>query len=105
MKANSDNHPGDFTKSRGKLFFNFHVIESEKTDEHGTRTVFDYDFVEVKDENRNSIISAIMRDKYTIDDEIALINNKAENGNIDLEYDKYQAFRDEVKLMVGDDNF
>jgi len=47
MKANSNNHPGEFTKSRGKRFFNFNIIQSEKTDENGTRTVFDYDYVEV----------------------------------------------------------
>ena len=47
MKSNSNNHPGEFTKSRGKLFFNFNIVESEKADENGTRTVFDYDYIEV----------------------------------------------------------
>ena len=50
MKANSNNNPGEFTKSRGKIFFNFNIVESEKTDEQGnTRTVFDYDYIEVTD--------------------------------------------------------
>jgi len=47
MKANSNNNPGEFTKSRGKIFFNFNIVESEKTDEQGIRTVFDYDYIEV----------------------------------------------------------
>ena len=47
MKANSNNNPGEFTKSRGKIFFNFNIVESEKTDEQGIRIVFDYDYIEV----------------------------------------------------------
>ena len=90
MKANSDNNPGKYTKSKGKLFFNFDIIESEKTDEHGTRTVFDYDYVEVKDKTSGEIIRAIMRYKYTIEDEIALINNKFRGEVKDItEYDDY----------------
>ena len=98
MKANSDNNPGKFTESKGKLFFNFNIVESEKTDEHGTRTVFDYDYVEVKDKASGEIIRAIMRDKYTIEDEIALINNKFRGEVKDItEYDDYQAVRVTVK--------
>ena len=98
MKANSNNHPGEFTKSRGKRFFNFNIIQSEKTDEHGTRTVFDYDQVEIAGTDKNSKIRAIIRDKYSIDDEIALINNKLKNKDIDSEYDEYQTFRAATKV-------
>lgn len=101
MKANSNNHPGEYTKSKGKLFFNFNITESQKTDEHGTRTNFDYEYVEVDSKDKDSIIKAIMRDGYTIDDEIAMINNKFKAGaKEDLEYDSYQAFRAAVKLIA-----
>lgn len=101
MKANSDTKPKKFIKSRGKLFFNFNVVESEKIDEHGTRIVFDYEFVEVKTKDRKSVISAIMRDKYSTDEEFAFINNKFKNKDtIDLEYEDYQATRDLVKEIV-----
>ena len=55
MKANSDTNPGQFTNTHGKLFFNYNIIESQKTDEHGTRTVFDYDYIEVKKTNIDDI--------------------------------------------------
>ena len=102
MKANSNNHPGEYTKSRGKLFFNYNIIESEKTDEHGTRTVFDYDCVEVKSKDRDDIIPAIMRDKYSVNDEIALINNKSRGEEKDIiDYDDYQAFRVQAKAWAS----
>jgi len=68
MKANSNNNPGEFTKSRGKIFFNFNIVESEKTDEQGnTRTVFDYDYIEVTDKYKGltgaSIITEITREE------------------------------------------
>ena len=47
MRANSNNTPDEFIKSRGKIFYNYNVVESEKTDEQGIRTVFDYDYIEV----------------------------------------------------------
>ena len=100
MKVNSDNKPEQFTKSRGKLFFNYNIVESVKTDEHGTRTVFDYDSIEVKDKSKNTIIAAIMRDKYSIDQEFALINNKLKNKDIDSEYDAYQTMRVAVKEIA-----
>ena len=56
MKVNSDHHPTSYTKAKGKLFFNSNIIQSEKTDEHGTRTVFDYDQIEVTKENEAEII-------------------------------------------------
>jgi hypothetical protein len=102
MKVNSDHKPNQFTESREKLFFNYNVVESEKTDEHGTRTVFDYDVVEVKDKNKNTIIAAIMRDKYSINEEFALINNKFKNKDIDPEYNNYQAMRAAVKEIAKD---
>lgn len=102
MKVNSDHTPEQFTKSKGKLFFNYNIVESEKIDEQGTRTVFDYESIEVKDKNKNTIIAAIMRDKYTIDEEFAFINNKAKNKDADSEYDDYQAMRAAVKEIVKD---
>jgi hypothetical protein len=101
MKVNSDHSPKQFTKSKGKLFFNYNIVESEKTDENETRTVFDYDSVEVKNKDKNTIIAAIMRDRYSIDEEFALINNKFKLGKIDPEYDDYQSTRDSIKNIAS----
>jgi hypothetical protein len=101
MKVNSDHAPEQFTKSKGKLFFNYNIVESEKTDENGTRTVFDYDSVEVKNKDKNTIIAAIMQDNYSIDEELALINNKFKLGEVDPEYEGYQSTRDSLQLSVS----
>ena len=101
MKANSNDHPGKYTSSRGKLFLNFNIIESEKTDESGTRTVYDYDYVEVKSKLRAESIRAIINNTYSVEDETALINNKL-GGSPEYvaEYQEYQDFRASVKAIV-----
>lgn len=68
MKANSNYHPTSFTKTHGKLWFNSNIVQSEKTDEYGTRTVFDYDYIEVTEENKADIITAAVADGNTVDD-------------------------------------
>jgi hypothetical protein len=105
MKANSETMPVAFIKSKGKTFFNFNIVESQKTDEAGTRTVFNYEYIEVENKNRDSLIRAIMRDKYTVDDEIALLNNKFRGKAKDItDYDDYQAFRIKAKKEIGEKN-
>ena len=47
MKAKSDNHPGQFTCTHSKWFYNYNIVESEVTDELGTRIVYNYDYVEI----------------------------------------------------------
>jgi len=47
MKANSNKHPGQFTTSHGKWFYNYNIVDSEITDEFGTRTVYDYEYCEI----------------------------------------------------------
>ena len=66
MKVNSDNHPGDFTKSKRKIYFNSNIIESKKTDEYGTRMVFDYDQEEVSTD-KDSAVSKAMLEKFGTD--------------------------------------
>jgi len=68
MKANSNHHPTSFTKSKGKVYFNSNIIESEKTDEYGTRTVYDYDYVEITKENKEEIILAAIVDGNDAED-------------------------------------
>ena len=61
MRANSDDNPTSFTKSRNKLFFNSNIVQSEKTDglEKETRIVFDYDVTEVTEKNKTEIMASI----------------------------------------------
>ena len=101
MKVNSDHKPDVFTESREHIFHNYNIVESQKTDEmtDETRTVFDYDSVEVKSKTSADVIKAVMAENYSLEDEIALINNKltGETEEHNQEYAEYQAKRDQVK--------
>jgi len=70
MKVNSNHHPGNFTKSKRKVYFNYNIVESKKTDEHGTRTVFDYDQEEVN-LDKKTIIYKKMLEKLKTDEAVA----------------------------------
>jgi len=101
MKVNADHKPDVFTESREHIFHNYNIVESSKTDEmtDETRTVFDYDSVEVKSKSKEDVIKAVMAENYSLEDEIALINNKliGETEEHNQEYAEYQAKRDQVK--------
>lgn len=47
MKAQSDTIPESFVKSNGKTQVNYNILPVSKTDENGTRTVYEYDYVEI----------------------------------------------------------
>ena len=57
MRVNSNHNPGDFTKSKGELYFNSNIVQSEKTDEMSgiTRTVFDYDQEEISLDKKSQV--------------------------------------------------
>jgi len=103
MKANSDTLPKKFEKSNNKIQFRYNITEVEKLDETTgkSRTCWYYDYVEVNKTDRDTLIKAMIHDKFSIDDEIALINNKFKGdvkGND--EYAEYQNYRDTVKNTV-----
>ena len=101
MKANSNTRPEQFIKSRDLTHFNFNVVETTKEDMDGkSRISFDYDYIEIKGKvTRDKLISAVIKDKYSEDAELALLHNKMAGKDL-LGYDKYQAFRVEVKKIV-----
>lgn len=103
MKANSNTKPDSFIKSKEKTLFNFNIVETTKEDiEGGQRISFDYEYVVIEGKIiRDKLISTIIADKYSKDDEIALLNNKMAAKDL-VEYDEYQAFRAKVKQIVDE---
>ena len=94
MKVNSDDHPGNFTKSKRKLYFNHNIVQSEKTDEHGTRTVYDYDQEEIS-EDKDSMIYKLMVDKFKTDEAVLEIveTNKIEyDERMDRVHETFKPF-------------
>jgi len=75
MKGNSNTYPKQFEKSAGKIQFRYNIIQVEKVDEFtGEPSIsFDYEYVEVNNTNEKTLIDAMIRDKYDVNDEIALI--------------------------------
>lgn len=61
----------------GRWHYNFNIVESTRTEESGEEIAsFDYDTVEIEGTpNYSKTVSAVVRNKYTADKEIALINN------------------------------
>ena len=101
MKANSNTIPETFIKSKKNTHFNFNITETTKEDMDGeSRISFDYDYVEIKgDVTRDKLISAVIRDKYSEDAELALLHNRINDKGLE-EYGEYQLFRADVKTIV-----
>lgn len=101
MRGNSTEIQNIFFSSNEKLFFVFNQVESTKTDPmtNITRNNVDFEYVEVKDKNRDSLIDAVISDKYPKAKEIALINNEIASPGTP-EYIEYQSFRTIAKQIV-----
>ena len=76
--AISDTRPAKSYTSNGKTVFPFNIVESEVTDsETGKkRTQYEYDEARVEGEvTRKKFIEAGIAARYSLEDEIAIINN------------------------------
>jgi len=82
MIVNSNHNPGDFTKSKGELYFNSNIVQSEKTDEYGTRTVFDYDQDEIN-MDKESVVYKNMLIRFLTDVAVSEVVEKNR-----IEYDE-----------------
>ena len=99
--AISDTHPAESYTSNGKTVFPFNIVESEVTDsETGKkRTQYEYDEARVEGEvTRKKFIEAGIAARYSLEDEIATINNfLLDNVGYAAQYQEYQGLRQDVK--------
>ena len=80
----------------GKYHYNYNVVQSEVDR-------FDYNQVVVKGEpTYESTVAAIIRERYTVDEEMA-IQRKGIADNSNQEFVDYNSFVEEVKAMVKED--
>ncbi|MFH1527393.1 MAG: hypothetical protein ABIG69_12230 [Bacteroidota bacterium] len=62
MKGQSDTNPRKFVISNGKTQVNYNIVSEVITDEHGTRTVWKYDVVEIEGKvTKAKVIEAMQR--------------------------------------------
>ena len=89
MKNQSSVRPSLTERLQGAMFVNFNIVEVE--------TGFEFDTVKVSEEpTRDELIDALIRSKYSLSQEFALINNF--NADKDTkEYESFQTFRAECK--------
>lgn len=67
------------------------------------RTEFGYEanIINAKEISKEEITKALIKLKYELDDEIAIINNKnSDDPRYTLEYDEYQKYRAECKILA-----
>ena len=103
MKVNSNNHPGDFTKSKSKIYFNYNIIQSERTDEFedkvddlncATQIMFDYDEEEVN-ENKDSSVYKLMINKFKSDSaviEVVEVNKIEYDKRMKIEHQEFKPY-------------
>ena len=85
MKNQSSVRPSLTERLQGAMLVNFNIIEVEGG--------FEFDTVKVSEEpTRDELINALIRDKYTLSQEFALINNFNMNKDVE-EYEAFQVFR------------
>ena len=98
MKGNCDFIPeSPIVKSNGifQIMYDFVPVEREG------RTSYDFSYAEVTAVERGKIISAIIRDSYPEDSEIALINNHLIDYKPE-EYEAYTALRLKAKQVANE---
>ena len=102
--AISDTHPAASYTCRGKTVFPFNIEEREITDsETGKkRTQYEYDEARVEGEvTREKLISAGIAARYSIEEELATINNYLEDKvKYAVEYGEYQTVRADAKALA-----
>ena len=110
MKSNSTDRPSTLESiGKGKWHYNYNVTEREGTEEMPAS--FDYDCVEVGGKPTYAkCVSAIIRESYTADAEMALINKYnayqqgvVDDGSIVEEYEGYLRFVSGIKATVRKD--
>ena len=109
MKVNATIKPSRKSFKRNNLLIRFDVQENttlsnpEAPDE-GSTTSYDFNEVSVeKTADYGEIVSAIIREKYSVGHEIALINNQNRETISEedvAEYVEYQDFRELAKIIA-----
>jgi len=106
MKGNSDNYPEIVVKSNNKTQIRYNIVEVTKEYMNNeSRITYNFEYIEIEGEiTRDKIISAIIVNSYSIEAELALINNKLANlGSLEyIEYEKYQTLRASAKIVADD---
>jgi len=109
MIGNSNTYPEIIVKSNNKTQIRYNIVEVTKEYMNNeSRITYNFEYIEIEGEiTRDKIISAIIANSYSIEAELALINNKLENlgTNEQIEYAEYQTLRANAKTVADSAGF
>lgn len=100
MKAQSYNKlPVFFNIGNGKTHYNYNETEKEIEQPDGEKvTIYEYDQVTIQGEvNRESMIDAVIRERYSINEELAV---QRQRDSKPKEFESYNDFCESVKEQV-----
>jgi len=95
MKANSNQYPESYIDLGKRGYFNYNI---KATTISGV-TSYDYESIEIPYFDKSSIIEGIIREKYSLSDELSLINNFNDGLYVD-EYNQYQIEKKKKKIIA-----
>jgi hypothetical protein len=105
MKSNSNTRPATLLNlGNGKWHYNYNVVEGTRTDpDGGASPSFDYDTAVIDGmPDYGKIVTAIISERYSKDDELALTNKGIED-NTNADYVAYREWVNDVKKTVKND--
>lgn len=85
----------------GKFYFHFNIQEVN-TEENGL--MYEADTVTVSDTQYGSLVEAVIREKYTVSNELAMINNRIampDDADKMAEFEAYQQWRVMAKAAAS----
>lgn len=99
--AQSDQKPATFEDlGDGRLHFNYDIQEkTEETEDGETRTYYEYKQVTVSSKDRNELVVALIRQKYSADEEYALGRHKLADRKAS-EFEAYDDYVESCKVIV-----
>lgn len=103
MKTNSDHRPTILLNlGDGTYHFNYNISEVGLNDESGTRTAFEYDTLHVREFRYETIVAAMIRERYTIDEELSIQRQREEKpGEFNGYFDYCEECKSIVKQLLG----
>jgi len=98
MRANSDHRPRALLDlGDGTWHFNYDIKKIESEDESGKRISYEYHTVHVHNCSYATIVGAMIRNRYVVDEELSLQRQRNEKP---AEFQSYFDYCEECKAIV-----
>lgn len=95
----SKNKPDRIVQRGDQYQIRYNITQEERTtEEGGTENYYSYDHVEVDSITRKNIIDAMIRQKYDVNDELALVNSDHRTK----EYKSYREYVNNCKTKASE---